>query len=496
MGSRMALLLNVAQVLVSAGTFLIPTQSENYELYSEGSFALSQFISVLRSKGFIPSSNSNSRNSISNAGRFEPYLLGVGQAISISEIFLEKLSQTFGGESTKRSAILGIESTKAILRLLVLLERQEASMLLRWGVGNNGKVLKLKDYFLWYRRQYDSHCMQSPAFLGAPFIPSKINEQQRLHSFMENANDENYEETIAWSDEDESERNNNMTFVGKRSGIVLKIQSPVSVRSPNLSTTTSSEDSNCNVPAGHVEMNNMGREVPAGEDRDRILPGSQDDSEMMDEDLDLEEDPTSTSSSTFSPEMLLIVGEVLYILRPVIYAAAMKYFDDNMSGLSYSSETTNANILDDDTVDDSQRENEGGLSGLIGITSMQDLHKKLRIYIAWLISLIIDLVSISLTNLALKIVRENAQEGRDHHEEMYLHEFDKELSRRRTLLLLYLMRSPLFNRATLPAVKFATYYIRKIPIIGSFIEYGISAAIYVNKTHFQAAASSTTSRSL
>jgi len=40
----MALLLNVAQVLISAGTFLIPTQSENYELYSEGGFALSQFI--------------------------------------------------------------------------------------------------------------------------------------------------------------------------------------------------------------------------------------------------------------------------------------------------------------------------------------------------------------------------------------------------------------------------------------------------------------------
>ena len=41
----MALLLNIAQVLVSAGTFLIPTQSDNYELYSEGSFAVSQFIS-------------------------------------------------------------------------------------------------------------------------------------------------------------------------------------------------------------------------------------------------------------------------------------------------------------------------------------------------------------------------------------------------------------------------------------------------------------------
>ena len=101
---------------------------------------------VLRNNGFIPSSSSNRRNSVSNAGCFEPYLLGVGQAISISEIFLEKLSQTVGGESIRRSAIFGIESTKAVLRLLVLLERQEATMLLRWGVGNNGKVLNLKDY--------------------------------------------------------------------------------------------------------------------------------------------------------------------------------------------------------------------------------------------------------------------------------------------------------------------------------------------------------------
>lgn len=443
---------------------------------------------VLRNNGFIPSSSSNSRNSVSNAGCFEPYLLGVGQAISISEIFLEKLSQTVGGESIRRSAIFGIESTKAVLRLLVLLERQEATMLLRWGVGNNGKVLNLKDYFIWYRRQYDSH---SPAFLGAPFIVSKINEQ-RLNSFMSNDADDNCDETIAWSDEDDSERSNNMTFVGKRSGIVLKIQSPVSVRSPNLSTTTSSEDSNCNASSGIMNMNNMEREIPAGGDKERILPGSQDD-EVLDEDLNVES--LSTSSSTISPEALLVVGEILYILRPAIYAAAMKYFDDNISRLSDDAETVDSNMRqDDDTAgNNSRRESAEGFNG---ITSMQDLYKKLRIYMAWLISLIIDLVSISLTNLALQIVRENAREGRHQHANMYLHEFDKELSRRRTLLLLYLLRSPLFNRATLPAVKFATYYVRKIPIIGSFVEYGISAVMYVNKTHFQVSASSTTSRSL
>tara|TARA_A100001015_G_C14993960_1_gene715315 strand:- start:116 stop:1405 length:1290 start_codon:yes stop_codon:yes gene_type:complete len=428
----------------------------------------------------IPSSNSRSSHA-TNAGRFEPYLLSIGQAISISEIFLEKLSQTFGGEASRRSAILGIESTKAILRLMVLLERQEATMLLRWGVGNNGKVLKLKDYYLWYRRQYDSHSMRSPAFLGAPFIPSTIHEQ-RLHSFMRNGNDESCDES-AWSDEDETERNNNMSFVGKRSGIVLKIQSPVSVRSPNLSTTSSSEDDNSGISTGHVNVSSMERDVFTDGDKERILPGSNDD-ETMEEDLDMEISPSS--SSAFTPEMLLIVGEVLYILRPAIYAAAMKYFDENMTG---------EGVTDAQDEDGVPRDGES-FAGFSGISSIKDLYRKIRVYMAWLISLVIDLVSISLTNLALQIMKRRALEGLENHERMHLHEFDKELSRRRTLLLLYLMRSPLFNRATLPAVKFATYYIRKIPIIGSFIDYGISATTYVNRTHFQASGSSATSRSL
>ena len=134
---------------------------------------------ALRNQGLIPSSNSRSSHA-TNAGRFEPYLLSIGQAISISEIFLEKLSQTFGGEASRRSAILGIESTKAILRLMVLLERQEATMLLRWGVGNNGKVLKLKDYYLWYRRQYDSHSMRSPARHTSSNLVHKDRRDQKL----------------------------------------------------------------------------------------------------------------------------------------------------------------------------------------------------------------------------------------------------------------------------------------------------------------------------
>ena len=35
-----------------------------------------------------------------------------------------------------------------------------------------------------------------------------------------------------------------------------------------------------------------------------------------------------------------------------------------------------------------------------------------------------------------------------------LHDFDKELQRRRMLLFLYLVRSPLFDQTTLPAIRY------------------------------------------
>ena len=48
-------------------------------------------------------------------------------------------------------------------------------------------------------------------------------------------------------------------------------------------------------------------------------------------------------------------------------------------------------------------EEEGGVIGL------RELYKKMRVYLSWLISLVVDIVSISLSTLALQMVRKRAE---------------------------------------------------------------------------------------
>merc|ERR1711991_80744 len=109
----------------------------------------------------------------------------------------------------------------------------------------------------------------------------------------------------------------------------------------------------------------MGREqeAPADGNRERILPGSQDEDTM--EEVVHEGIVSTSSSSAFSPETLLIVGEVLYILRPAIYAAAMKYFDQQISGQYNDAEEFRS--------DDGQDEDYKGMEGIGRFMSIQDL---------------------------------------------------------------------------------------------------------------------------
>ena len=82
---------------------------------------------------------------------------------------------------------------------------------------------------------------------------------------------------------------------------------------------------------------------------------------------------------------------MLYTLRPVIYAAAMKYFDEVLE-----SETTNS-------PDNIEEDEDGGVVGL------RELYRKMRSYLSWLISLVVDLTSISISSLALRMVRKKAE---------------------------------------------------------------------------------------
>lgn len=72
------------------------------------------------------------------------------------------------------------------------------------------------------------------------------------------------------------------------------------------------------------------------------------------------------------------------------------------------------------------------------------------------------------------------------------HAFDRELSRRRMALFYYLIRSPVFNRATLPLLQSAAHLLRYIPIINALPGHAISMLTYLHRSHFRSAASSST----
>jgi hypothetical protein len=59
-------------------------------------------------------------------------------------------------------------------------------------------------------------------------------------------------------------------------------------------------------------------------------------------------------------------------------------------------------------------------------------------------------------------------------------------------LFYYLIRSPVFNRATLPMLQSAAHLLRYIPIINALPGHAISMLTYLHRSHFRSAASSST----
>ena len=72
---------------------------------------------------------------------------------------------------------------------------------------------------------------------------------------------------------------------------------------------------------------------------------------------------------------------------------------------------------------------------------------------------------------------------------LYPHSFDTELGRRRTALFFYLIRTPIFDRSTLP-LQLASRMLGRIPLISSLPEHVISMLSYLNRTHFYSSSSS------
>mmetsp|Transcript_29559 Transcript_29559/g.42209 ORF Transcript_29559/g.42209 Transcript_29559/m.42209 type:complete len:448 (+) Transcript_29559:83-1426(+) len=436
-----------SKLLISSGALLLPASLPYRDTVVEGLYSLSQLLSLLMDFQAVEISTRNA------------YILKISRfanlALSNTEIFLENLALTFGDNSLRRKLILFLEASKATCRLIQVLSWRQPMMIINWDKGqpfNTARQTPVYDTYLQYYTQ-----RRLPVQRLHPHTNTSQHSFTATHDILSTIQ-------LHQSKEEHFIRDNTDTYRGRRSGIQLRMQSvqePVIQQpySPLLSTP-------------ELDISSPTTET--------LLP------------------PTKPTSTHLSHDQLLLLGEVLYILRPLIYSVLTLQCTGNESSLPFLSS--------------SEEEEDSQASILMKIrTWMNKLGSEtLMQAVILLFCFIIELSSIQLTSEALRQKRQLAAatssgvtiidsmertEDVPYCEERSLrflsgsrttHAFDIELRRRKMALYYYLLRSPLFDRATLPLLRVAVKKLQSVPVLGSLLmpEYVLSVLMYVNKFHF------------
>ena len=248
---------------------------------------------------------------------------------------------------------------------------------------------------------------------------------------------------------------------------------------------------------------------------------------------------TTTESSTLSPETFLVLGEILHVTRPTVYAMIARHLlgqswagpmiaqdprfeareaaaDTTAAATNHTSSSTNnpnpnyTNSTNSHTNNTSIDPEDGNPFGFSRYSTTTILRMKV-FAVALLGSLIVEVSSVLATQRALTLTRERAMKqlpnnnnsnsnsdvpildlSKMHLEASSLrpHSFDKELRRRKLAILLYLIRTPLFDVATLPAMRAISRAIANVPLVGGIPDYIVGVVRYLNASHFYNSGSS------
>lgn len=242
-------------------------------------------------------------------------------------------------------------------------------------------------------------------------------------------------------------------------------------------------------------------------------------------------------SSTWSPETLLVLGEILHVTRPTIYAMVARHllgqswaqdlqFEAREADAaatnhtSSSSNTPNPNAInsEDSHTNNASSDPEDGNPFNFNRFSATAIIRMKVLAIALLASLVVEVSSVLATQRALTLTRERALKqlpktssnnndsnnnrndsnlpildlSKIHLEASLIrpHSFDKELRRRKLAILLYLIRTPIFDVSTLPAMRAISRAIANVPLVGGIPDYIVGIVRYLNASHFYNSGSS------
>ncbi len=321
-------------LLEVAPYLLIPTTFKYYEVFAEGCHSLSQLLPYVT---HLVLSRSNEIDAFVGMTKLEYFLRVTTKVINCIEVFVEKvvvclISPDKNMDIVRMNPnytvlITVIEGLKALCRLLILHDRKKTTMLIHWGIGSvtSADIKDLIHYREFYR--VDLHT----------FRANPSNKNNTLNDKVEGK----------YTEENDNICQEAKVYRGSRSGINIPLTNNGQGRS-------------------FTNQRNFTNSSQNESDRNNLI----------------------TNKFPFSAEQLFILGEILYILRPVVYAWALHYVAKKRN-ISQSKESSEEETNDTNSSQD--------------VTNITTIEK----FIALGLSLSIEVISIQLTSRALQMCRDD-----------------------------------------------------------------------------------------
>jgi len=181
--------------------------------------------------------------------------------------------------------------------------------------------------------------------------------------------------------------------------------------------------------------------------------------------------------------------KVLYVIRPAVYVWTLHYLNSLENEEGGEGEGIDLGQggrgVGGQAEDDSFRSSTSPNTPT-DTSPQRAMHQALAICV----SLLLEVSSVQLTSLALQMTRDRAcppPQPRSSSTAIIgkrQHPFEEELVRRKRALFYYLIRSPIFDKSTLPFLRFVQRLLGQVPFVSSLPTYALNMLQYLNRTHF------------